>query len=38
MIVSGVLRTNELQSWFLSEHLVNTPLVHAGSEVSRAAD
>ncbi|MBC7416081.1 MAG: DNA starvation/stationary phase protection protein [Herminiimonas sp.] len=29
VMVSDVLRTNELQSWFLSEHLVNTPLVDA---------
>lgn len=29
MVVSEVLRTNELQSWFLSEHLVEMPLVHA---------
>jgi starvation-inducible DNA-binding protein len=29
MVVSDVLRTNELQSWFLSEHLVEVPLVHA---------
>src|SRR5579884_3414803 len=25
MVVSDVLRTNELQAWFLSEHLVNAP-------------
>lgn len=29
LIVSDVLRTNELQVWFLSEHLVEEPLVHA---------
>jgi len=29
LVVSEVLRTNELQVWFLSEHLVNTPLVEA---------
>jgi len=29
MVVSQVLRTNELQVWFLSEHLVNAPLVEA---------
>jgi starvation-inducible DNA-binding protein len=29
LAVSDVLRTNELQSWFLSEHLVEVPLVHA---------
>jgi starvation-inducible DNA-binding protein len=38
MVISDVLRTNELQAWFLSEHLVNTPLVHAASDVSKAAD
>jgi starvation-inducible DNA-binding protein len=29
LVVSEVLRTNELQVWFLSEHLVNVPLVKA---------
>lgn len=29
MAISDVLRTNELQVWFLSEHLVEMPLVHA---------
>ena len=29
LVVSEVLRTNELQIWFLSEHLVNMPLVQA---------
>ena len=29
LVVSDVLRGNELQSWFLSEHLVNMPLVEA---------
>jgi starvation-inducible DNA-binding protein len=29
MVVSDVLRANELQIWFLSEHLVDMPLVHA---------
>jgi len=36
LVVSEVLRTNELQSWFLSEHLVNMPLVEA-REPSAAA-
>jgi hypothetical protein len=27
--VSNVLRPNELQAWFLSEHLVDAPLVRA---------
>jgi starvation-inducible DNA-binding protein len=29
LLVSEVVRTNELQVWFLSEHLVDTPLVRA---------
>ncbi len=29
LVVSDVLRTNELQVWFLSEHLVEAPLVEA---------
>jgi starvation-inducible DNA-binding protein len=29
LIVSDVIRTNELQVWFLSEHLVSTPVVEA---------
>src|SRR5947208_7055778 len=33
LVISEVLRTNELQVWFLSEHLVNVPLV----EVTKAA-
>ena len=36
LVVSEVLRTNELQAWFLSEHLVNMPLVEA-QEPSAAA-
>jgi starvation-inducible DNA-binding protein len=37
LAVSDVLRTNELQVWFLSEHLVNMPLVEA-VKPSQAAD
>ena len=29
LLVSQVLRTNELQVWFLAEHLVDTPLVRS---------
>jgi len=29
LVVSDVLRRNEMQVWFLSEHLVKAPLVHA---------
>ncbi|MGH9644744.1 MAG: Dps family protein [Terriglobales bacterium] len=32
LLVSEVLRTNELQVWFVSEHLVNEPLVEAKGE------
>ncbi len=37
LLVSDVLRGNELQVWFLSEHLVNVPLVKA-KEPAAAAD
>jgi starvation-inducible DNA-binding protein len=29
LVVSEVLRRNEVQTWFLSEHLVDLPLVRA---------
>jgi starvation-inducible DNA-binding protein len=28
LLVSDVIRTGEIQAWFLAEHLVDTPLVH----------
>jgi starvation-inducible DNA-binding protein len=37
LVVSDVLRTNELHVWFISEHLVNMPLVEAAPS-SVAAD
>jgi len=37
LIVSEVLRPNELQAWFVSEHLVYSPLVYATEETSKAA-
>jgi starvation-inducible DNA-binding protein len=37
LVVSQVLRTSELQVWFLSEHLVNMPLIKA-KEPSLTAD
>jgi len=37
MVVSDVLRPNELQVWFLSEHLVDVPLVHADVSKERKA-
>src|SRR5437763_5181780 len=36
MIISDVLRGNEMQVWFLSEHLVNVPLVEAKELATRA--
>ena len=30
LLVSNVLRTNELQSWFVAQHVIDTPLVRAG--------
>ena len=29
LLVGGVIRTNEMQVWFVAEHLVDTPLVRA---------
>jgi starvation-inducible DNA-binding protein len=29
LVVSDVLRRNEMQAWFIGEHLVDAPLVHA---------
>src|SRR5258706_2441310 len=36
LVVSEVLRTNELQVWFLSEHLVDVPLVRVKSAAGAA--
>ena len=36
MLVSDVLRTKELQIWFLIEHLVNLPLVVAKEAPEKA--
>jgi len=36
-VVSDVLRANELQVWFLSEHLVDEPLVNAAGPRMRSA-
>jgi starvation-inducible DNA-binding protein len=32
LLASDVLPTNEMQAWFVSEHVVDTPLVHAEGE------
>jgi starvation-inducible DNA-binding protein len=29
LVISNVVRTNELQVWFVAEHVVDTPLVQA---------
>jgi starvation-inducible DNA-binding protein len=29
LLVSDVIRTNELQEWFLAEHVVDIPVVRA---------
>jgi starvation-inducible DNA-binding protein len=29
LVVSDLIRTNELQTWFIAEHLVDTPIVRA---------
>jgi len=38
LLVSEVIRTNELQVWFLAEHLVDVPLVRADQAKSAASD
>ena len=35
LLVSNIIRTNEMQVWFVAEHLVDGPLVHADG---RSAD
>lgn len=35
LLVSDVIRTGELQAWFLAEHLVDTPLVRLDDEGER---
>ena len=37
LVISDVLRTNELQVWFLSEHLVDVPLVKAKEAAASGA-
>jgi len=38
LLVSDVVRTNEKQAWFVSEHLVEMPLVRAGASSQGGAD
>jgi starvation-inducible DNA-binding protein len=35
LLISDVLRTNELQSWFIAEHVVDVPVVRADSKAER---
>ena len=35
MLISDALRTNEMQVWFVSEHLVDVPLVHAREQETK---
>ena len=37
LLVSQVIRTNELQVWFLAEHLVDVPLVRADNAKAAAS-
>ena len=32
LLISNVIRTNEVQVWFVAEHLVDGPLVHADGQ------
>jgi starvation-inducible DNA-binding protein len=34
LLVSDVIRTNEMQVWFVAEHLVDGPLVHADGQAA----
>jgi starvation-inducible DNA-binding protein len=36
ILVSNVIRTNEMQVWFVAEHLVDGPLVHADGQTANA--
>ncbi len=38
LLVSDLIRLNELQVWFLSEHLVAVPLIHAEQAKAANAD
>jgi starvation-inducible DNA-binding protein len=35
LLVSNVIRTNEMQVWFISEHLVDGPLVRANGQAGK---
>src|SRR5204863_8715402 len=35
LLVSDIIRTNELQVWFISEHLVDVPVVRADAPAEK---
>ena len=35
LLVSNVIRTNEMQVWFVAEHVVDGPLVHADRQADK---
>ena len=37
LLVSDLIRTNEMQVWFLSEHLVNAPVLDAHEQILKEA-
>jgi starvation-inducible DNA-binding protein len=38
LLVSSVIRTNEMQVWFVAEHLVDGPLVHADGQAGSSTE
>src|SRR4051812_43689291 len=36
LLVSNVIRTNEMQVWFIAEHLVDGPLIHADGQATNS--
>ena len=36
LLVSSVIRTNEMQVWFVAEHVVDAPLVHADGQTGNS--
>jgi starvation-inducible DNA-binding protein len=38
LLVSNIIRTNEMQVWFVAEHLVDGPLVHADGQGGNATE
>ena len=36
LLVSNVIHTNEMQVWFVAEHVVDAPLVHADGQAGNS--